>query len=240
MPCAEGDRKPDGHELTLSPNSFVDYTVGKKSAKAAEKSAPAPLAPATDPSGLTSQGGHHQHSSPCQHQAQDIQLQSHLSLPPTGDVDKAVTELIIDFDVNPEEESPYEALYNATSCHSLDSLASGRSSDRESGNKEAEPSGLKAAGVRPVCSSPLLALETQGADLQGQVLQQLEEIFKSFPDIDESRQVPLLPCPVHRDCLKAAASSFHLVKSFCFLAVHWCQWILVCQENTFHRRADFS
>ncbi|RLV96990.1 hypothetical protein DV515_00012297 [Chloebia gouldiae] len=98
-----------------------DYTVGKKSAKAVEKSAPAPLAPATDPSGRTSQ----------------------------GDVDKAVTELIIDFDVNPEEESPYEALYNATSCHSLDSLASGRSSDRESGNKEAEPSGLKAAGVRP-------------------------------------------------------------------------------------------
>ncbi|OWK53787.1 Ankyrin repeat and SAM domain-containing protein 1A [Lonchura striata] len=98
-----------------------DYTVGKKSAKAVEKSAPAPLAPATDPSGRTSQ----------------------------GDVDKAVTELIIDFDVNPEEESPYEALYNATSCHSLDSLASGRSSDRESVNKEAEPSGLKAAGVRP-------------------------------------------------------------------------------------------
>uniref|UniRef100_A0A8U8BYE1 Ankyrin repeat and sterile alpha motif domain containing 1A n=1 Tax=Geospiza parvula TaxID=87175 RepID=A0A8U8BYE1_GEOPR len=89
-----------------------DYTVGKKSAKAVEKSAPAPLTPATDP---------------------------------PGDVDKAVTELIMDFDVNPEEESPYEALYNATSCHSLDSLASGRSSDRESGNKEAELSVLKAA-----------------------------------------------------------------------------------------------
>ncbi|KFO54993.1 Ankyrin repeat and sterile alpha motif domain-containing protein 1B, partial [Corvus brachyrhynchos] len=116
-----------------------DYTIGKKSAKAVEKSAPAPLAPATDASGRTSQ----------------------------GDVDKAVTELIIDFDVNPEEESPYEALYNATSCHSLDSLASGRSSDRESVNKEAEPSGLKAAGVRPVRSSPLLALEARGADLQG-------------------------------------------------------------------------
>lgn len=95
-----------------------------------------------------------------------------LSLPPTGDVDKVVTELIIDFDVNPEEESPYEALYNATSCYSLDSLASGRSSDRESVNKETEPSGLKAAGVRPVCSSPLLVLEARGAHLQGQVLQQ--------------------------------------------------------------------
>ncbi|NWI91229.1 ANS1A protein, partial [Pitta sordida] len=97
-----------------------DYTVGKKSAKAAEKAALAP-APAADPVGHTSQ----------------------------GDVDKAVTELILDFDVPPEEESPYEALYNATSCHSLDSLASGRSSDRDSGNREAEPGGLKAAAVRP-------------------------------------------------------------------------------------------
>ncbi|XP_061869288.1 ankyrin repeat and SAM domain-containing protein 1A isoform X7 [Colius striatus] len=98
-----------------------DYTVGKKSAKAAEKPVQAPLLPALDPVGQISQ----------------------------GDVEKAVTELIIDLDVNPEEESPYEALYNATSCHSLDSLASGRSSDRESVNKEAEPTGLKAAGVRP-------------------------------------------------------------------------------------------
>nr|XP_009670135.1 PREDICTED: ankyrin repeat and SAM domain-containing protein 1A isoform X1 [Struthio camelus australis]XP_009670136.1 PREDICTED: ankyrin repeat and SAM domain-containing protein 1A isoform X1 [Struthio camelus australis]XP_009670137.1 PREDICTED: ankyrin repeat and SAM domain-containing protein 1A isoform X1 [Struthio camelus australis] len=98
-----------------------DYTIGKKSAKAAEKIIQAPLVAATDPVCRISQ----------------------------GDVEKAVTELIIDFDVNPEEESPYEALYNATSCHSLDSLASGRSSDRESVNKEAETSGVKAAGVRP-------------------------------------------------------------------------------------------
>uniref|UniRef100_A0A8C6J7H0 Uncharacterized protein n=1 Tax=Melopsittacus undulatus TaxID=13146 RepID=A0A8C6J7H0_MELUD len=98
-----------------------DYTIGKKSAKAVEKTVQAPLVPPTDPVGRVSQ----------------------------GDVEKAVTELIIDFDVNPEEESPYEALYNATSCHSLDSLASGRSSDRESLNKEPESTGLKAAGVRP-------------------------------------------------------------------------------------------
>ncbi|NXA53764.1 ANS1A protein, partial [Nothocercus julius] len=98
-----------------------DYTIGKKSAKAAEKIVQVPLVAATDPVCRISQ----------------------------GDVEKAVTELIIDFDVNPEEESPYEALYNATSCHSLDSLASGRSSDRESVNKEVETSGVKAAGVRP-------------------------------------------------------------------------------------------
>uniref|UniRef100_A0A8B9DI60 Ankyrin repeat and sterile alpha motif domain containing 1A n=1 Tax=Anser cygnoides TaxID=8845 RepID=A0A8B9DI60_ANSCY len=96
-----------------------DYTIGRKSAKAAEKTAQPPV------------------------------MLFFSSLPLQGDVEKAVTELIIDFDVNPEEESPYEALYNATSCHSLDSLASGRSSDRESMNKEAEGAGLKAAGVRP-------------------------------------------------------------------------------------------
>uniref|UniRef100_A0A8C7MY81 Ankyrin repeat and sterile alpha motif domain containing 1A n=1 Tax=Oncorhynchus kisutch TaxID=8019 RepID=A0A8C7MY81_ONCKI len=38
----------------------------------------------------------------------------------------------------PEEESPYEALFEATSCHSLDSLASGKSSDRDSGRPDSE------------------------------------------------------------------------------------------------------
>nr|XP_020019710.1 ankyrin repeat and SAM domain-containing protein 1A isoform X1 [Castor canadensis] len=66
-----------------------------------------------------------------------------------GDVEKAVTELIIDFDTNAEEEGPYEALYNAVSCHSLDSMASGRSSDRDSMNKETEATGARTAGVRP-------------------------------------------------------------------------------------------
>nr|XP_040138442.1 ankyrin repeat and SAM domain-containing protein 1A isoform X9 [Ictidomys tridecemlineatus] len=66
-----------------------------------------------------------------------------------GDVEKAVTELIIDFDPNTEEEGPYEALYNAVSCHSLDSMASGRSSDRDSVNKETEAGGARTAGVRP-------------------------------------------------------------------------------------------
>ncbi|XP_043389284.1 ankyrin repeat and SAM domain-containing protein 1A isoform X9 [Chelonia mydas] len=98
-----------------------DHTIGKKSAKAAEKALPTPVIPATEPA---------------------VQI-------PQGDVEKAVTELIIDFEMNPEEECPYEALYSATSCHSLDSMASGRSSDRDSVNKEAETTGLKAAGIRP-------------------------------------------------------------------------------------------
>ncbi|XP_035307678.1 LOW QUALITY PROTEIN: ankyrin repeat and SAM domain-containing protein 1A isoform X2 [Cricetulus griseus] len=66
-----------------------------------------------------------------------------------GNAEKAVTELVIDFDTHAEEEGPYEALYNAVSCHSLDSTASGRSSDRDSVNKEAEAMGGRAAGVRP-------------------------------------------------------------------------------------------
>lgn len=63
-----------------------------------------------------------------------------------------MTELIIDFDTSAEEEGPYEALYNAVSCHSLDSMASGRSSDRDSTNKEAEAPGVSTAAVRPVCA----------------------------------------------------------------------------------------
>jgi hypothetical protein len=66
-------------------------------------------------------------------------------------MEKTVTELILHFDTHADEEGPYEALYNAVSCHSLDSTASGRSSDRDSMNKEAEATGTRAAGVRPVC-----------------------------------------------------------------------------------------
>ncbi|XP_013865971.1 ankyrin repeat and SAM domain-containing protein 1A isoform X9 [Austrofundulus limnaeus] len=49
-----------------------------------------------------------------------------------------VTELISGFALGPEEESPYEALFEATSCHSLDSLTSGKSSDRDSGRPDSE------------------------------------------------------------------------------------------------------
>ncbi|XP_054464536.1 ankyrin repeat and SAM domain-containing protein 1A-like isoform X5 [Anoplopoma fimbria] len=54
-----------------------------------------------------------------------------------GDMDK-VTELISRLAPGPEEESPYEALFEATSCHSLDSLTSGKSSDRDSGRPDSE------------------------------------------------------------------------------------------------------
>ncbi|XP_037628202.1 ankyrin repeat and SAM domain-containing protein 1A isoform X3 [Sebastes umbrosus] len=51
-----------------------------------------------------------------------------------GEMEK-VSELISGL---AEEESPYEALFEATSCHSLDSLTSGKSSDRDSGRPDSE------------------------------------------------------------------------------------------------------
>ncbi|XP_024212926.1 ankyrin repeat and SAM domain-containing protein 1A isoform X10 [Pan troglodytes] len=101
----------------------ADHMTGKRSTKEVDKTAP-PQPPL-------------------------ISSMDSISQKSQGDVEKAVTELIIDFDANAEEEGPYEALYNAISCHSLDSMASGRSSDRDSTNKEAEAAGVKPAGVRP-------------------------------------------------------------------------------------------
>ncbi|XP_069094922.1 ankyrin repeat and SAM domain-containing protein 1A isoform X7 [Pleurodeles waltl] len=61
-----------------------------------------------------------------------------------GEVEKAMSELHLNFAEEPEQECPYEALYNATSCHSLDSLMSGKSSDRDSLGHETETTLVKA------------------------------------------------------------------------------------------------
>ncbi|XP_051043099.1 ankyrin repeat and SAM domain-containing protein 1A isoform X1 [Phodopus roborovskii] len=110
-----------------------DHMTGKRSVKEVDKTSTAqlPLLSGTDAVAPKSQGEVFLHSQE------------------RGNVEKAVTELIIDFDTHAEEEGPYEALYNAVSCHSLDSTASGRSSDRDSVNKEAEATGARTAGVRP-------------------------------------------------------------------------------------------
>ncbi|XP_072305250.1 ankyrin repeat and SAM domain-containing protein 1A-like isoform X2 [Eucyclogobius newberryi] len=55
----------------------------------------------------------------------------------TSDLEK-MSELISGLAPGPEEECPYEALFEATSCHSLDSLTSGKSSDRDSGRPDSE------------------------------------------------------------------------------------------------------
>ncbi|KAM5179662.1 ankyrin repeat and SAM domain-containing protein 1A isoform 2-T2 [Mantella aurantiaca] len=49
-----------------------------------------------------------------------------------GGMQRALLDLRLDLDCISQTESPYEALYNASSCHSLDSICSGRSSDRDS------------------------------------------------------------------------------------------------------------
>lgn len=49
-----------------------------------------------------------------------------------------MSELILRLAPGPEDESPYEALCEATSCHSLDSFTSGKSSDRDSGRPDSE------------------------------------------------------------------------------------------------------
>ncbi|XP_075709637.1 ankyrin repeat and SAM domain-containing protein 1A isoform X2 [Rhinoderma darwinii] len=71
--------------------------------------------------------------------AREPELES-VSLPSTsiypdsqgGVMQRALLDLHLDLDSISQSESPYEALYNASSCHSLDSICSGRSSDRDS------------------------------------------------------------------------------------------------------------
>uniref|UniRef100_A0AAY5EF71 Ankyrin repeat and sterile alpha motif domain containing 1A n=1 Tax=Electrophorus electricus TaxID=8005 RepID=A0AAY5EF71_ELEEL len=55
-----------------------------------------------------------------------------------GEVEQQVCELMSGLAPVCVEESPYESLFEATSCHSLDSLGSGKSSDRDSGRPDSE------------------------------------------------------------------------------------------------------
>ncbi|XP_077060773.1 ankyrin repeat and SAM domain-containing protein 1A isoform X4 [Siphateles boraxobius] len=64
--------------------------------------------------------------------------QESLSPKRKGEMEQQVSELISGLSPMPVEESPYEALFEASSCHSLDSLASGKSSDRDSGRPDSE------------------------------------------------------------------------------------------------------
>ncbi|XP_026115462.1 ankyrin repeat and SAM domain-containing protein 1A-like isoform X3 [Carassius auratus] len=64
--------------------------------------------------------------------------QESLSPKRKGEMEQQVSELISGLASSPVEESPYEALFEASSCVSLDSLASGKSSDRDSGRPDSE------------------------------------------------------------------------------------------------------
>lgn len=68
-----------------------------------------------------------------------------------GDLEQ-VSELISGLAPAPEEESPYEALFEATSCHSLDSLASGKSSDRDSGRPDSEAGKVSTSATAHIAS----------------------------------------------------------------------------------------
>ncbi|XP_064154922.1 ankyrin repeat and SAM domain-containing protein 1A-like isoform X2 [Anguilla rostrata] len=81
-----------------------------------------------------------------------------------GCMDQQVSELISGLAPGPEEESPYEALFEATSCHSLDSLASGKSSDRDSGRPDSE-AGKKERPVPPSQPPPDQAEEVSSEAL---------------------------------------------------------------------------
>uniref|UniRef100_A0A671LBC2 Ankyrin repeat and sterile alpha motif domain containing 1A n=1 Tax=Sinocyclocheilus anshuiensis TaxID=1608454 RepID=A0A671LBC2_9TELE len=59
--------------------------------------------------------------------------QESLSPKRKGEMEQQVSELISGLASTPVEENPYEALFEASSCVSLDSLASGKSSDSEAG-----------------------------------------------------------------------------------------------------------
>ncbi|XP_076874984.1 ankyrin repeat and SAM domain-containing protein 1A isoform X3 [Brachyhypopomus gauderio] len=66
--------------------------------------------------------------------------QENLSPRRKGDVEQQVSDLLSGLAPEPPEECPYEALFEASSCVSLDSLASGRSSDRDSGRPDSDTS----------------------------------------------------------------------------------------------------
>ncbi|XP_041084400.1 ankyrin repeat and SAM domain-containing protein 1A-like isoform X3 [Polyodon spathula] len=71
-----------------------------------------------------------------------------------GEVERELSDLFTRMEPRPEEECPYEALFEATSCHSLDSLASGKSSDRDSGRPDSEPLGGKKERPPPPSQPP--------------------------------------------------------------------------------------
>ncbi|XP_075051854.1 ankyrin repeat and SAM domain-containing protein 1A isoform X6 [Mixophyes fleayi] len=71
-----------------------------------------------------------------------------------GNMQRALLDLRLDLDSISQSESPYEALYNASSCHSLDSICSGRSSDRDSLCREIAKTRLKERPPPPAKPPP--------------------------------------------------------------------------------------
>uniref|UniRef100_A0A8C7M6D7 Ankyrin repeat and sterile alpha motif domain containing 1A n=1 Tax=Oncorhynchus kisutch TaxID=8019 RepID=A0A8C7M6D7_ONCKI len=115
-----------------------------------------------------------------------------------------VSELISGLAPGPEEESPYEALFEATSCHSLDSLTSGKSSDRDSGRPDSE--------IRlSLFPSLLCPLENNHRSVSGAVW---ALFLIALLDISPQSQSGLLPPRVHHSLLPASSSLVSPPNSF--------------------------
>ncbi|XP_068125514.1 ankyrin repeat and SAM domain-containing protein 1A isoform X3 [Hyperolius riggenbachi] len=71
-----------------------------------------------------------------------------------GGMQRPLLDLRLDLECISQTESPYEALYNASSCHSLDSICSGRSSDRDSLCREIAKTRLKERPPPPAKPPP--------------------------------------------------------------------------------------
>ncbi|XP_043932080.1 ankyrin repeat and SAM domain-containing protein 1A [Protopterus annectens] len=69
-------------------------------------------------------------------------------------IERETTEHSIKFENDPDDECPYEALYNATSCQSLESLVSAISSDRDSGKMDIDLGGAKREQQPPPSKPP--------------------------------------------------------------------------------------
>uniref|UniRef100_A0A674DCT2 Ankyrin repeat and sterile alpha motif domain containing 1A n=1 Tax=Salmo trutta TaxID=8032 RepID=A0A674DCT2_SALTR len=131
-----------------------------------------------------------------------------------------VSELISGLAPGPEEESPYEALFEATSCHSLDSLASGKSSDRDSGRPDSEagkvglelPYTTETHNIRlslfPSLSCPF---ENNHRSVSGAVW---ALFLLALLDISPQSQSGLLPARVHHSLLPASSSLVSPPNSF--------------------------
>uniref|UniRef100_A0AAR2LUP7 Ankyrin repeat and sterile alpha motif domain containing 1A n=1 Tax=Pygocentrus nattereri TaxID=42514 RepID=A0AAR2LUP7_PYGNA len=106
-----------------------------------------------------------------------------------GDMEQQVNDLMSGM-----EESPYEALFEASSCHSLDSLTSGRSSDRDSGRPDSDAAGVDLVPHSVILSlSPSLSLclslakTENSADLSASVPEQFTGLLHGSSPVVDSR-----------------------------------------------------
>ncbi|XP_073730984.1 ankyrin repeat and SAM domain-containing protein 1A isoform X3 [Misgurnus anguillicaudatus] len=95
--------------------------------------------------------------------------QNSLSPKKKGEMEQQVSDLI-----SAMEESPYEALCEASSCQSLDSLASGKSSDRDSGRPDSEAGKKERSAPLQVVQGPDEELSSEAVYTNSSVDERME------------------------------------------------------------------